>query len=65
MQLGILICDHVNPKLKSEHGDYKKMFADLLKLTAPHVKTRFYFVIDGVLPNDINECDAYMTSGSK
>ena len=63
--LGILICDHLHPDLQPEHGDYPRMFDNLFEPFGKHVDIRYYFVIDNEFPKSIQDCDAYMTSGSK
>jgi len=65
MKLGMLICDHVQDALQPEFGDYKDMFEKLLKHSPIELTVNYYSVIDGEFPKDINDCDAYMTSGSK
>ena len=71
MKIGILLCDHVQTHLQTAHGDYPEMF--LAAFDKLNVKSNvdsktslsFYHVIDGQLPRDIDECDAYISSGSK
>jgi len=65
LKLGILICDHLHPDLRSEFIDYPSMFGDIFNQVDPSLELQFYFVIDGIFPKNINECDGYITSGSK
>lgn len=65
MKIGILICDDVNPKLEPDHGSYKDMFTRLLHAVDETLELRFYWVNHSEFPDDISECDAYITSGSK
>ncbi|KGJ96182.1 glutamine amidotransferase-related protein [Colwellia psychrerythraea] len=65
MKLGILLCDHVQPALQEEFADYQEMFAQLLSQCDSTIELYYYCVVDGVFPEDIDVCDAYMTSGSK
>jgi len=68
MKLGILICDHVQAHLQDEFGDYKDMFIKTIIKTdfgIKNLKLSFYDVQNGQYPTDINECDAYMSTGSK
>lgn len=65
MKIGILICDNVRPELEAEHGNYKQMFRKLLHSIDDTLDLRFYWVNHREFPQDINECDAYITSGSK
>jgi len=65
MTLGILQCDHVQAILQPEFGDYPAMFEAQFQLADEAVNIRFYPVIDGLFPQHIEECDAYICSGSK
>jgi len=68
MKLGILLCDHVQTHLQNEFGDYQDMFINTVNkanLNSKNLKLSFYDVQKGRYPLDINECDAYMSSGSK
>lgn len=65
MKLGILQCDHVQDALQPNFGDYPAMFTQLLQDYNDEVDIHFYSVIDGQFPQHIDECDVYMSSGSK
>jgi len=65
LKIGILICDHINAALKEEFVSYPKMFDELLSQLEGQFKIKYYFVVDNEFPQDINECDAYITSGSQ
>ncbi|SFC71531.1 glutamine amidotransferase-related protein [Pseudoalteromonas denitrificans] len=68
MKLGILICDHVQTHLQHEFGDYQNMFIKTIikaNTEIKKLKLSFYDVKSGQYPVDINECDAYMSTGSK
>jgi len=68
MKLGILICDHVQAHLQDEFGDYNDMFINtIIKANSgiKNLKLSFYDVQKGQYPTSINECDAYMSTGSK
>jgi len=68
MKLGILICDHVKSQLQHEFGDYQDMFINtIIKANSgiKNLKLSFYDVQKGQYPIDINDCDAYMSTGSK
>ena len=65
MRLGILLCDHVQPALQAEFGDYPAMFENWLSDSPVPLDITFFSAIDGELPDNIDMCDAYMTSGSK
>lgn len=68
MKLGILICDHVQTHLQHEFGDYQNMFINtIIKSNSgiKNLKLSFYDVQKEQYPIDINECDAYMSTGSQ
>ena len=65
MKLGILLCDHVQEQLQGEFGDYPLMFKDLLHQIDSTLEIEIFEVIAGQFPTDINQCDVYMTSGSR
>lgn len=60
MRVGLLICDHVRAEYQAEHGDYPQMFSDFL----PDTTFVEYDVINGQFPQSLEECDAYMCTGS-
>ncbi|ELR64254.1 Glutamine amidotransferase, class I [Photobacterium marinum] len=65
MVLGVLLCDDVRPELQEKHGNYPQMFNELFKPVDPTMLLNFYRVIDGQYPETLDECDAYITSGSR
>jgi len=65
MKVGILICDHVMEKLQPKFGDYPQMFNDLLHRLDEPLEVQYYSAIEQELPVDIDECDFYLTSGSR
>lgn len=65
MKIGLLQCDDVMESLQVAHGNYPEMFNDLLLAQHPDAQMRVYRCMDGELPQDLVECDAYITSGSK
>ncbi|QUM81234.1 GMP synthase [Moritella sp. 5] len=65
MKVGILQCDDVRESLQPNFGNYASMFETLFKQTDEVLELRFYLVIDGQLPQHIDECDVYVCSGSK
>lgn len=61
-KIGILICGHVREEIVGKHGEYGNFFKRFLA-----DKTfRFidYFVVDGAFPKTVDECDAYVITGS-
>lgn len=65
MRIGILICDDVNPLLQDVHKSYEVMFTEHFGRVDPECELAFYRVIDGELPTHPDECQGYITSGSK
>ncbi|MEY3019969.1 MAG: hypothetical protein RLZZ272_953, partial [Actinomycetota bacterium] len=64
MRIGLLVCDHVDPAIAAELGDYPEMFRDLFS-GSPEVELVPYDAVGGRLPTDVGECDAWMTTGSR
>lgn len=61
MQIGLLQCDHVADHLQSIAGDYPEMFRSLL----PEIDLQVYDVTQNRFPAAVDECEAYLTTGSK
>jgi len=63
MKIGLLVCDHVRPEFVGISGDYEDMFR---RLFADHeVEVVAYDAVNGVLPADPSEADAWLTTGSR
>jgi GMP synthase-like glutamine amidotransferase len=65
MKLGILKTDDVRPEWVPEFGEYPDMFIALLRQADPKLEFAVYDVERGQYPEDINEVDAYLMTGSK
>lgn len=65
MKIGILQCDDVRQDLQPAHGNYPAMFEQLLHHVDSKLELVFYRALDGELPSDADECDVYMTTGSR
>lgn len=65
MRLGILQCDSVNPDLRNEYGDYPDMVRALMTEVDPGIEFRVYDLPSGEFPQSTDECDAWITTGSK
>ena len=65
MKLGILVCDHVQDQLQGEFGDYPQMFKDTLLKVDESLDIDIFEVVRGQFPTDIDQCDAYLTTGSR
>jgi GMP synthase (glutamine-hydrolysing) len=64
MKLGLLVCDHVRPEFVAVSGDYPDMFRRLFE-GHQDVELVVYDAIDGEIPTDPSECDAWLTTGSR
>lgn len=69
MKIGILQCDSVMSQFQGQHGDYPEMIASLFYQVAAmfsiEISFETYDVVHGCYPNEIDDCDAYITTGSK
>ncbi|MGV2872792.1 glutamine amidotransferase-related protein [Colwellia sp. E150_009] len=65
MKLGVLLCDHVQPHLQADFGDYAAMFAAIISTSGIAVELQFFDVVNGEFPAHIDVCDCYITTGSK
>ncbi len=65
MIIGILQADSVREEFQPAHGDYPRMFEELLSAAAPETEFHHYNVELGEYPSDIDECDGYVITGSK
>ena len=65
MKIGLLKCDFVTPEFRSIDGGIPEMFTHLLSQTGLDTELHIYRVWEGELPNATDECDAWLTSGSR
>jgi GMP synthase-like glutamine amidotransferase len=65
MKIGLLECDHVVERFRHIAGDYRDMFAALFSSHAPQITLRFFDVCNGELPQSLDDCDAYLATGSR
>lgn len=65
MRIGLLLCDHVDDTLITQHGDYPEMFANLFKQIDSTLNFSFYDALNNQLPKTVDECDAYLITGSQ
>lgn len=64
-RLGLLETDTLYDALIDDYGSYGKMFAAFLDRLGGQLSYRHYQVQAGELPQHIDECDAYLITGSK
>ena len=65
MKIGILKVDQVHEDLIEAHQDYDDMFAALFKNVRSQWTMRVYDVLNSELPQELNECDGYLITGSQ
>jgi len=67
MKIGLLQCDDIPPPLQDRFVNYPEMFEQLLQ-TSPGfqaVELIHYPAHRGMLPESVDACDAYVTTGSR
>ncbi len=63
ISVGLILCDHLDPDPASVDGDYPVLYPAAF---AHHgLDIRVYEATEGRLPDDLDECDAWMISGSR
>lgn len=65
MKIGILQCDSVLEQFQTEFGDYPQMIATLFAKVAPDCQFKRFRVQSFEYPEYLDECDAYITTGSR
>lgn len=64
MKLGIFEVGHCNDLMAPKYGLYPPLFQTLLQPHAPALEFQGYRVLEGVLPDDLAACDAWLITGS-
>lgn len=64
MKIGILHCGSVLPEFQAEFSDYPDMIQHWLHSTGQPIQFTTYAINHGIYPKQIDECDAYITTGS-
>ena len=65
MRIGILNTDTIKIEFATKYGQYPAMFSKALLGADPDLQLNSYEVQAGEFPADIDECDAYLITGSK
>jgi GMP synthase-like glutamine amidotransferase len=65
MKIGILQCDHVREELQPIFGDYPAMIAALFAKVTTDYQFKTFQVQSFEYPQNLDECDAYITTGSR
>lgn len=63
MTVGLLLCDHLDPDVVEQVGDYTELFPAAFGPAG--VDLRIYDVTAGVFPSSLDECDGWIVSGSR
>ena len=65
MRVGILEAQILEPGVKEKYGSYAEMFQRLLLSVDDQLEFIVYQVTESQYPESIDECDAYLITGSK
>ncbi len=65
MRIGILQCDSVRSTLSETYGEYPEMIESAFSAADDSLEFATYPSYLGVLPDAIEECDAYLITGSR
>ena len=65
MKVGILNTDTLKTEFDTKYGQYPAMFSKVLLHAEPKIEIYSYEVQTGEYPDELNECDAYLITGSK
>ena len=63
MTIGLLLCDHLDPDVIEQVGDYTDLYPAAFGPAG--VVLRVYDVTAGELPDSLDECDGWIVSGSR
>ena len=65
MRIGILNTDTLKTEFDTKYGQYPAMFKNVLLQADPNLQIHSYEVQSGDYPTALDECDAYLITGSK
>lgn len=65
MHFGLIHCDKLAGPICWRYGDYPAMFAKLLQPLSNQITWQVFEAVSGQLPTRVNECDAYIITGSR
>ncbi len=63
MTIGLLLCDHLDPEVADAVGDYTELYPKAFGRVG--IDLRIYEATEGELPSSLDECDGWITSGSR
>ncbi len=65
MKIAILQCDHVMERFQEDFGNYPQMITDLLNSVEDNLEIGIFDVQKGEYPQNINDWELFITTGSK
>jgi GMP synthase-like glutamine amidotransferase len=65
VRIGILETDTLEPGIQEKYGSYAEMFQRLFLSVNDQLAFKVFPVIAGSYPDNIDDCDAYLITGSK
>ncbi|KGT95120.1 glutamine amidotransferase [Erwinia typographi] len=65
MKIGLLQCDDVAEALQPRHGNYPHLFQQAFSQVGSEVEWQVFRCHDGEIPQQINELDGWVISGSR
>ena len=65
MKIAILQCDNVVEKFQKDFGNYPQMITDLLTSVENNLEIGIFDVQKGKYPQNINDWELFITTGSK
>ena len=65
MIIGILEADELDDDIIQQFGEYTDRFEELLCTADPRLTFKTYCMVSQEYPQDLDECDAYLITGSK
>ena len=52
-------------ELKAKHGDMDDFYQYIFNKVDPTIKLEIFDVVEGIYPNNINDCEGYLITGSR
>ncbi|WP_445398067.1 glutamine amidotransferase-related protein [Zobellella sp. An-6] len=65
MQLGLLLCDHIDPEFSRTGGDYPDLFSDRIREVVPSARLQVFDAEAGELPDPGTRLDGWIISGAR
>lgn len=65
MQLGLLLCDHIDEDFRRRGGDYPDLFSDRIREVMPAARLQVFDAEAGELPEPQTRLDGWIISGAR